>query len=302
MGKKLGLVLVCVSLYSTLSFAFGLAQPSSGPGAEPAQPPSTSSRVLSDSLVGGLACADISEESVMAAIRADAFSVARQLPVQNWSAPLDMAECWSLSHFQRMLYYMGRFGQQVDLTPVYLGVLEDTARGLNDAYPEVFPVNSSADVYHSMPSFKKDIEHYQDWRFTQPGNIEFLIGDRDRSPEDNQKTFEQIQAELPKGRKPLIVIRAQITWQHVVMIKSMIQLDDDTYHLSVYDSNYPDRENSLIYKVSEREFYAPDILTLVRERFDSKSPVGVFIVDEEDMDHIQHSLFDYYKGLCDRAN
>lgn len=240
----------------------------------------------------------------MAAIRPDAFSVERQLPIKNWSAPFDMAECWSLSHFQRMLFFMGRFGSQVDLSAVYLGTLTDTAKGLNDFYPEVFPVTSSADLLDVMHDFKKDIEHYQDWRFTQLGNIEFILGERDRSPKENQRTFEKIQWDLPRGRKPLIVIRAEITWQHVVMIKSMTQVDSDTFRLTVYDSNRPDQENTLDYKVGEREFYAPLILSksLRATRMDIKDPVGVFIVDEHDMDNIERSLFDYYKGLCDRAN
>jgi hypothetical protein len=302
MGRKqIGLAAVLV-LFSFNTFAFG----SRPIPPDPVEPPSSDTKIISDSLVSKLACAGISEDSVMAAIQPGAFSIERQLPVKNWPAPFDMAECWSLSHFQRMLYYMGRFGSPVDMSPVYLGVLEDTARGYNDAYPEVFPVSSASDVYHSMSDFKGDIEHYQDWRFTRPGNLEFLLGERDRSGDDNQRTFEQIAADLPRGRKPLIVIRAQINWQHVVLIKSAVQMDEDTYELNVYDSNYPAKENQLTYKVSEREFYAQDVLALdpfkKHAHIDSKDPVGVFVVDEEDMDGIQHSLFDYYKGLCDRAN
>jgi hypothetical protein len=260
-------------------------------------------RTLNDSLVKDLACAALREDNVLLQLQPDAFSLARQLPVQNWASGHGLAECWSLSHTQRLLYYMGRFGTAMDWTapaneryiPAILGLIE----GAFDSHPFVFGLESISNLYSALEShlWQSSIERYEDHRFYEPGNLELLIGERDRSRRANAETYAEILSDLARGRLPIVIMRPSIAEQHAILIKASLRNEvSASTTFTVYDSNYPDRENSFTYDEREGEFYAPNVVG----GFDANpnEPLGVFRVDSGEMERIEKALFQYYQGIC----
>jgi hypothetical protein len=153
------------------------------------------------------------------------------------------------------------------------------------------------DDYGQERRFQWDIQSYEDWRFYQPSNADLVLGERDRSTQDNANTFNQIQQDLSMGRMPLVIIRGSLTTQHAVLIKRGTPMNQTQWSFAVYDSNFPTLEHHIIYDSTAQEFTAEDIVAPFNIN-DPAGPVGLFIEDESDMDELQSTLFTYYQQLC----
>ncbi|WP_063242675.1 hypothetical protein [Bdellovibrio bacteriovorus] len=94
---------------------------------------STQSRVINDSLVENLRCSTLSVDNIYKAIRADAFSEERNMPVTNWpfkSGLATIAGCWALSSTQRMVSYLARYNTVgAQAMSVRVPVILDMVRG-----------------------------------------------------------------------------------------------------------------------------------------------------------------------------
>jgi hypothetical protein len=284
------------------------AKPAVAMAAKPVAPVDS----ISDSLVKSLRCSTLSRDNVLKSLQPDAFSAARHLPVRNWPAADGLAECWALSHAQRLTFFMGRFGQSANaqqyLVPKYLSPIEDMFSGATAAQFPIFPVADVGSLVGTLQggfvdqsgksrAFKADIEAYQEWRFYQFGNTSLIMGGRDRSTDDNAQSFQQLRGELAVGRMPMIVLRPSMTGQHVVLVKKISPATGSgIVNFDVYDSNYPYMDNHISYDPSTQEFTAPSVIMGLDA--DAYSPVGLFVVDDDDMDGIQNSLYGYYAKRC----
>ncbi len=261
-------------------------------------------KLISDSLVDRLPCNGLNESNILQHLQPNAFSIDKHFPIENWSSGGGLAECWSLSHAQRISFFLARFGQ-ADLTdPRDLGTIADIFRGRGDF--QVFPAHNVISLYNSQVDFMDgfgherrfqwDIQSYEDWRFYQPSNANLIFGERDRSQAENLNSFQQIQQDLSRGRMPLVILRGNLTTQHAVLIKRGYPLNSEEWQFDVYDSNFPTLEHHIIYNQDAQEFTAQDIVAPFH--IDSTSPIGLFIEDESDMDAIQSTLLAYYQVRC----
>jgi hypothetical protein len=250
---------------------------------------------VSDSLVKNLDCSTLSKDTVLASLQPDAFSSEREIPITNWGDILfPLGQCWGLSHAQRALYYLGRFENRSELesSAVMLQVLKIFQGG---ALTTVFPVSETFfSQLESSQTFKENIQDYEASRVFNFANLD-LMGIRDRSKSDNAATFATIQAEVSKNRLPIITLRINPLLQHVVLVKKITEESPGIYRLSVYNPNLPNHENDVIF--SNSEFHAPQIID-VWDKLTPQLPVGVFVVDEGDMDQIQSTLLSYYSAQC----
>jgi hypothetical protein len=253
--------------------------------------------IVTDSLVKNLDCSTLSKDTVLASLQPDAFSSEREIPITNWGDILfPLGQCWGLSHAQRALFYLGRFETNSELTSdaEMSQVLKIFKGGALDS---VFPVSETFfPQLESSETFKESIQDYEATRVFNFSNLD-LMGIRDRGKSDNAATFAAIQAEISKNRLPIISMRINPLLQHVVVIKKIVEDGAGAYHLAVYNPNLPNRENEVIF--SDNEFYAPQIID-VWDKLTPNRPVGVFIVDEGDMDQIQSTLLNYYSEQCRR--
>jgi hypothetical protein len=67
---------------------------------------------ISDSLVFNLSCDRLSIEAIYDSIKPEAFATNRHIPIHNWSfanGPYNLGVCWSLSHAQRLLFYLAQW-------------------------------------------------------------------------------------------------------------------------------------------------------------------------------------------------
>jgi hypothetical protein len=73
------------------------------------------SNFISDSLVENLNCDALSSTNIYASIRPEAFSSTKHIPIHNWSfnnGPYALGVCWSLSHSQRLFFYLSQLGEE----------------------------------------------------------------------------------------------------------------------------------------------------------------------------------------------
>jgi hypothetical protein len=289
------------------AFAMGRAQPSAL---------SQSTKTISDSLVKDLKCSTLTRDTVLSSLQPDAFAASREIPIRNWPDELMIGHCWALSHAQRILYYLGRFqntgspgivpftSSSKDILDQFQGTLTVKSPAADDESsesPPPYEVFAAPDPsYYYDSSISQALEHYQIHRFANPLNVSFLAAGRDRDPDTNADTFATIQDDLAKGRAPLIVLRQSRMSQHVVMVKRVEPMTPDEekfdYRITVYDSNFPGSENVIRYSSARHEFAAPEIFAIFGD--DTTNPIGVFIVDEGDMDGIQDTLLTYYTNRC----
>src|SRR5262249_19083295 len=124
-----------------------------------------------------------------------------------------------------------------------------------------------------------EIERYQLRRFGNPMNIGKITGSRARPKEINQETMDAILKNMAANRISLINVRAEITTQHVILVKKVTPIPGG-YSLTVYDSNYPNSDNELRYLSADREFVAPRIIRAFGVS-QPEAPVGVFLEDED---------------------
>ncbi len=75
-------------------------------------------RKVSDSLVKNLSCENLNADRIYEAIRPNAFDTSKHFPFRNFafrSVFWDLGACWSFSHAQRILFYLGRFNDQTKI-------------------------------------------------------------------------------------------------------------------------------------------------------------------------------------------
>ncbi|MFS4458248.1 hypothetical protein [Bdellovibrio sp. HCB2-146] len=76
-------------------------------------------KTVTDSLVRGLSCQNLSVNSIYKAIREDAFDESRNMPITNWEYShngIPLGNCWALSSTQRMFSYLARYNESNSLS------------------------------------------------------------------------------------------------------------------------------------------------------------------------------------------
>jgi hypothetical protein len=253
------------------------------------------------------------------------------IPVANWGFSVglyDLANCWSLSRFQRLAYFLGRPHQlsdatsvqkTLDMTRLFLPEIREEGDGfgnriVNRYHPSwaLFPWSyrffaqlwggyaqelSDGSAFHR--DFKHDIELYQNYRFHNLiYNFPYILADNARPTWVNRKTITRLKTNLTQNALPLILIRPVLWSQHVVLAKRFQILNPDWVRIWVYDSNYPRIENYMDYNVQTSEFYAPEIIRGLAYVRDPWKPVGVFIIDEGERRDVLNFLVKYFKQRC----
>lgn len=251
-----------------------------------------SDRVISDSLVKGLRCAELSADTVLSNLQPDAFDSSHNLPIRNWHDAAGIGHCWSLSHAQRLIYFLGHTGREAPLVEdahELSGIIGNPLTHL-----AAFDLTSS--YFNDESRLRSDLEFYQLARFSNPQNLGLLFGGRDRSESDNEQTFDQVRADLHKNWLPMLVLRLNPVEQHVVLVKGIHDPEaDGTVVMDLYDSNLPDMDVQMTYSTTEHEFTAPDYINEITK---TSGPVGIFLVDDQDMQKIQDALVAYYSKIC----
>lgn len=292
-----------------------------------------SAKTMSDNLVQDLSCENLSVDSIYERIREDAFSEESHIPLENWSTGV-LGNCWSLSRSQRLLYMLGRTQAGVAEDEKALIRVLDMIRGgrpipgaLTEAgegpakdlrlkeYAVFFwgegssfrgssfwqtLMNGVVDTGFNgakQRSFVSEIEEFQRKRFYKASNVKMGLGAWARTPDINEQTFAQLKKNLDRKRLTLMVLRADQTVQHVIVVKKYEVLSEAEIRLVVYDSNFPRRENTFIYRADQRQFYAENILGPFYGQSLNR-PVGAFIVDEEERTLIDQALLKHYRSIC----
>ncbi len=275
---------------------------------------------ISDHRVKNLNCSNVNADSVAKALRDEAFEVSQHLPVRNWAfryGLYDLAGCWSLSRFQRLYFYLREPGRN----PAFADFSNQArSREMYEDEHEWKPV--PLDKYWFVPDFtdpiwakwekgtvesgwsarplerglKPDIEYYQALRFHQLENIRYLNGPNERTRAENAKLINEIHGLLQSGRHPLILLRPDRYYQHVVLAKK-IDFTPEGATIWVYDSNSPWIERPLYWHRSEQMFSAFEIIDGMPVP-DSKAFVGVFIIDQDENERLLESLAAHYKSQC----
>ncbi|NUN06367.1 MAG: hypothetical protein HUU57_11455 [Bdellovibrio sp.] len=306
-------------------------------GMEPLYAADKAPSTRQDSLVEGLSCDQLSPAKVYQSIRKDAWDPAYHLPVRNWaySAGLyDLAACWSLARTQRLFFYLARWNEQPEKTSSQqVAEWMDQIRGsspyanLDASGVKEFPLRQyfllfrgeNAPYFTSSlwthlttgltqnlangevlrRNFKSEIEVYQNRRFHDfIRNLKYIVGDGSRSPEKNRNTRNALLRNLEENKLTLLLLRPKRLSQHVVVAKSFQPLSNGDIEISVYDSNSPGFNQKIMFRDSENEFYAPDIIRGLPEVDQPDAPLGIYIVDEDERALIETALVRHYKNKC----
>ena len=270
---------------------------------------SVGAELITDDLVTNLSCENLTKESFLQSIDVQkAFSVPRHLPVRNWSFSVglyEIANCWSLSHSQRILFYLGR--EQAEQTPE---ALKQTLNMLRKYTPQgtyntfhIVPWNpawyeSMVTGWSSSRNFKKDIETYQDKRFHNVDNTTYLQGSRERGIKENAKSILVLKANVDAKKLTNILIRPALRSQHIVLAKYSITRPTGEIDFFVYDSNRPQKDVVVTYNPKTQHFYAPEIVEYFKIAR-PEDPIGLFIVDEGDRNLILDTAYQYYSENCE---
>jgi hypothetical protein len=283
-------------------------------------------RVVSDHRVDSLDCSKMNgkledaKDHLALSIRPDVFQEWHNLPNRNWSfryGLYDLAACWSLSRFQRLYFFLREPGK----TPT-IRELSDQARA-HEMYEDEtgwksFPLKRfwflpdySEPIWRDWErgvlengwsgaplarALKEDLEFYQIYRFHQLENIRYIRGPDSRTPAENRTTWSSIRELVARGRKPLIILRPDRYYQHVVLVKE-IQMNPRGAILKVYDSNSPWMDKDVIWHQNEEMFTAFDVIDGMPVP-NPKAYVGVFIVDEDENERLLESLVTHYRHVC----
>ncbi|CAN5635486.1 hypothetical protein BH10BDE1_BH10BDE1_10770 [soil metagenome] len=274
----------------------------------------------SDHRVENLSCKNVTANSVAQAIRPVVYDVSNHLPYQNWSfhwGLYDLANCWSLSRFQR-LYFMMRepnaglglteFSNQVRSEDMYeddhgwkgfplksFWFLPDQADARWRTWENGWTETGSSPRSLAR-GLKADIEYYQVLRFHQIDNLRYLKGPIARTVADNQATWSDLSSSIANGRKPLLLLRPDPYYQHVVVAKR-IETTATGANIWVYDSNAPSLERPVVWIKSTSMFTAFEIV----DGFpvpDARAPLGVFVVDRDENEKMLESLATHYQQVC----
>lgn len=293
-------------------------------------PLSLNAKTITDSLVQELSCEQLSVKSIYSSIKEEAFSEKNQIRTQNWATGV-IANCWSLSHAQRIHFYLNRVNQDFDQITATQNQ-EDILNMLRGSKPDLIhqPMTTPKEVENKLKNFsvyqlpessyledlearskmsngsfldrnfKKEIENYQVRRFNHPSNLGKFVLSGPNSAQDNEILIKKLLANLNEKKLTLLNLRATKTMQHVVVAKNYSIDGNGNILISVYDSNNPDINNTLIYHSDEKMFRAPKIMGYFFEYVNksSDSILDTYIVDEEDRTLIEQALLKHYKQLC----
>lgn len=145
-------------------------------------------------------------------------------------------------------------------------------------------------------NFKSEIESNQLQHFYRRGNLEMVKGDRSRTAQENRETVETLLKNLDGKRLTLLNIRTGRFSQHIVLAKSYFKVHGFIYFL-VYDSNAPHTNSWITYESSTSMFTSPQVAQRLDDP-DHFSPLGVYVVDEQERDLIDAALITYYREQC----
>jgi hypothetical protein len=281
---------------------------------------------VSDSLVERLSCTSITPDSIRKAIREDAFSSAKHNPTENWGMWPGLANCWSMARLQRVMFLMGRTGVAGARTSrAEANYVLDIARGakpIRNAFGQYNPmfhgvpftpgrvIETPTENVFTSPLFealktpgkdgrnlKSEIEIYQFYRFTSPGNLKFLEGESARSVAANLKTAAHLILNAMARKLTLVILRGGRTKQHVVLVKRVERsADGGSVVFWAYDANQPEGDVTFRYDRAAREFFAPEIIDKLKA--DPSKPVGVYITDESERDRMELALVKHYINVC----
>jgi hypothetical protein len=276
----------------------------------------------SDHRVQNLSCQNVTADSVALAIRPEVYEVSNHLRYRNWSFPwgfYDLANCWSLSRFQRLYFLMREpsaglglreFSNQARSKDMYedeggwkgfpLGgfwFLPDQSDARWQAWESGWnePGGSDRPLERGR---KPDLEYYQVLRFHQIENLRYLNGPIERTVVENRSTWTELSDSITNGRKPLLLLRPDPYYQHVVVAKR-IETTPTGAKIWVYDSNAPWLERPVIWNQSTAMFSAFEIVDGMPVP-DSRAPLGVFIVDRDENENMLKSLATHYQQLCSK--
>ncbi len=284
------------------------------------------SRAISDETVNNLSCSNLNKESLLASLNKDeVFSTLRHLPIANWSFSTGLytlANCWSLSHGQRILFYLGK--KEIPSTEKTTSTtLNMIRRWLPDGKiekkfsmtawaPNVFnDLMIGYEQQDNQPdsnqeffkrNLKEDTEAYQTYRFHQLlKNIEYISKPRERTRNANRKSYVQLMENLNSNRLTETLIRPALKMQHVVLAKRAIIRPTGETDFFVYDSNFPNIENTFYYDPKTEQFYAPEIVGPLKVKNPEKA-IGLFLVDEEDREKMLETMVKHYEEICQNSN
>lgn len=286
------------------------------------------SKTISDQLVENLDCKNLDSSTVYSHIRKDSFSSQRHLPLENWGFRYGfyrLANCWSLTHLQRIYFYLGRdvhAPSNIDLlSPISKSQIANLVRGFEPYYVMeeglknwplknwfVFPAEKLMEL--SAPwreelehghilerSLASEVEHYQAWRFHQIKNSKLVFEKVPREIADHRRLVIQLKKLIDQNRLPLVVIKANLKTQHVVMVKSYEEVGGRTQFI-VYDSNFPELENEFSFD-EDSQFRAPTIIGRLGGIQNPNQLVSIYLVDDKDHIKIEKALLQYYKKQCE---
>lgn len=280
---------------------------------------SAQNHTYSDELVTDLSCEKINTETVLQAIDSQkAFTSFRHIPLKNWAFSVglyEIANCWSLSRSQRLMFYLGRADlpqTQTSLKQSLSMIRKYTPAGV---YNHTHMVPWSSDWFEVLAqgyqetvnnknyvrNFKNDIQTYQNKRFHDLDNTAYLNGERERSAKENMKTFATLKSNVDSKKLSLIILRPARRSQHVVVPKYSITRPTGEIDFFVYDSNLPQKDVTVTYDPKNSHFYAPEIVSYFNLPRPN-DPVGVFLVDDQERDPILATLVKYYTQTCEALN
>lgn len=280
---------------------------------------------ISDDLVQDLTCDSVSEEVIHRSLNPEAFSNLRHIPVKNWGFSVglyDIANCWSLSHAQRILFYFGQSQLQTDLAaqkialnmirhyvPKWSVAQNRMTYEKNKTFQQVTWNQNAFQNYWNgfqekvgkeavLRNFKNDTETYQNHRFhSLLKNAEFITGNRERSTKKNLETLALLKGNLSQNKLTLIVLRPALRAQHVVLLKNILTRPNGIIEFEAYDSNFPEKSQFVWFDPNTKHYYAPDIVAPLGVKNPEK-PIGLFIVDEDDRGDMMKELVKAYQRKC----
>lgn len=295
-------------------------------------------KTVSDRLVQNLDCQKLNLSNLKKSIDKNFSAKEFHLPLQNYGIPYmgsEIANCWSLSRTQRLLFYLGRSENDVQNKKLaVLNLVRGSEPYISDEqikewtqldydtfwWPEdeqlrrqllqewLKPINQNLDAEKIIKrSFKDDLEYFQKRRFGDfIRNGKYIIRSGARAPRINRQTVAKLKFLLQQNELPMIIIRENRMAQHVVIIKSFQETIDskgvNEIKFTVYDSNTPWSDNELRFTGYTDHFYAPKIMTGLVGVRNPNAAMGVFIVDENERAYVLNKLFKKYQNICQQNN
>lgn len=286
-------------------------------------------KTITDSKVVDLPCDRLSDINIFEYLREDFDHRENHFPVANWGFRAgfhEIAGCWSLSRNQRLSFYLAGY----DHIEAGQAVVQDSLNMFRRWTPRLSRQGhlmfSDTREFHLMPriqsvyqqlnrgfeqkltngrhsevvkrNFRTDIETYQIHRFHSLGkNNEYLKGRRERSPSVNETSARELVDLLDRRALPMVNIRAALAKQHILLVKDYLWTPDGRLEFRVYDSNRPFQDDFFYFDTQSRHFSAPSILRTIGDQ-KPDHPVGVFVVDNDELELIHARLRLHYSQIC----